>query len=182
MRSQLTLFDDEPEPRPDDADAAALARVHAEARALAADLPDGVHLGTSSWSFPGWRGIVYSRSRSQTALAREGLREYARHPLLTTVGIDRSYYAPIPMADLQSYAEQLPAGLATDRLRDHADGVLRLNEAQWHDEAHGTGCVGRHNVVGGRPLRVLVSQRARRRARAPAPSALDPPHHAPRRG
>ena len=24
------------------------------------------------------------------------MREYARHPLLTTVGIDRSFYAPIP--------------------------------------------------------------------------------------
>src|SRR3954452_6527735 len=29
-------------------------------------------------------------------------------------------------------AEELPAGLAADRFRDHADGVLRLNEAQWH--------------------------------------------------
>ena len=29
-------------------------------------------------------------------------------------------------------AEQLPAGLATDRLRDHADRVLRLDEAEGH--------------------------------------------------
>jgi uncharacterized protein YecE (DUF72 family) len=38
------------------------------------------------------------------------LREYARHPLLTTVGIDRSFYAPIPEADLERYDSQLPPG------------------------------------------------------------------------
>jgi len=110
MSPQLTLFDDEPAPRPDDVHAQALSRVHEEARALAASVPGGVHFGTSSWSFPGWRGIVYSSARTQASLAREGLREYARHPLLTTVGVDRSYYAPIPMADLQEYAAQLPTG------------------------------------------------------------------------
>ena len=47
---------------------------------------------------------------SATALGREGLRHYARHPLLRTVGIDRSYYAPIPLDDLRAYADQLPAG------------------------------------------------------------------------
>ena len=66
--------------------------------------------GTSSWSFPGWAGIVYSAERTTSALARDGLREYATHPLLRTVGIDRSYYAPIPVEDLRAYAEQLPEG------------------------------------------------------------------------
>jgi uncharacterized protein YecE (DUF72 family) len=28
-------------------------------------------------------------------LARTGLRAYAQHPLLRSVGIDRTYYAPI---------------------------------------------------------------------------------------
>jgi uncharacterized protein YecE (DUF72 family) len=79
-----------------------------ETRALAARLPDGLRFGTSSWSFPGWAGIVYARSRTTQALARDGLREYARHPLLRTVGIDRSYYAPIPEVDLRRYASQLP--------------------------------------------------------------------------
>lgn len=81
-----------------------------ELHALAARLPDGVRCGTSSWSFPGWRGIVYRADASAQTLAREGLREYARHPLLRTVGIDRSYYAPIPEADLRRYAAQLPPG------------------------------------------------------------------------
>jgi len=87
-----------------------LEREHAESRAIAARLPPGVFFGTSSWSFPEWAGVVYSRRGSQAELAREGLREYARHPLLTTVGIDRSFYAPIPKADLKRYGSQLPPG------------------------------------------------------------------------
>ena len=67
-----------------------------------------MRFGTSSWSFPDWAGLVYSRETTVAELAREGLREYARHPLLTTVGIDRSYYAPIPPEDLVRYAAQLP--------------------------------------------------------------------------
>ena len=110
MSSQLTLFDDALPPRPEEAQGEALHRMHEEARAIASRLPSGLHFGTSSWSFPGWRGLVYSTARSQASLAREGLREYARHPLLTTVGVDRSYYAPIPAADLQEYAAQLPDG------------------------------------------------------------------------
>jgi len=43
------------------------------------------------------------------SVARDGVRQYAKHPLLRTVGIDRSYYAPIPIEDLRRYAEQLPA-------------------------------------------------------------------------
>ena len=66
-----------------------LALEHAEAAGLAARLPVGVRFGTSSWSFPGWKGLVYSRRTTTAMLAREGLVEYARHPLLKTVGIDR---------------------------------------------------------------------------------------------
>lgn len=90
--------------------ASRLALEHAEAARIAARLPPEVRFGTSSWSFPGWAGIVWSEERSATWLAREGLAEYARHPLLTTVGIDRGYYAPIPEADLARYADQLPPG------------------------------------------------------------------------
>ena len=76
-------------------------------RVLAASLPTGFRMGTSSWSFPGWQGIVYARKRATSMLAREGLHEYAQHPLLRTVGIDRSFYAPIPEDDLLRYADQL---------------------------------------------------------------------------
>ena len=105
--SQLSLFES---PAPSSELADAVRRHHDEARPLAAALPDGVFFGTSSWSFPGWAGIVYKGERSTTELARDGLKEYAEHPLLTTVGIDRSYYAPLPVGDLAAYAEQLPDG------------------------------------------------------------------------
>jgi uncharacterized protein YecE (DUF72 family) len=87
-----------------------LAQEHAEARRLAASLSPHVFLGTSSWAFPGWQGIVYSQHESPSALSRHGLVEYAQHPLLRTVEIDRSYYAPVPLEDLRRYAAQLPAG------------------------------------------------------------------------
>jgi uncharacterized protein YecE (DUF72 family) len=105
--SQLSLFESA---APADQFAEAVRRAHEEARPIAGALPDGVFFGTSSWSFPGWAGIVYKSERSTSELAREGLREYAAHPLLTTVGIDRSYYAPLPIADLTAYADQLPDG------------------------------------------------------------------------
>lgn len=109
MSDQIPLFELAPS-EAEDPSIAALAAVHAEAAAIAAQLPDEIRFGTSSWSFPGWKGLVYSGAVSPAAMARSGLREYARHPLLRTVGIDRSYYAPIPLDDLRRYADQLPGG------------------------------------------------------------------------
>jgi uncharacterized protein YecE (DUF72 family) len=108
---QLPLFGESPRDQRGGNDVAArLASEHAEAARLAASIPASVHFGTSSWAFPGWAGLVYSSSAPPSSLAREGLREYAQHPLLRTVGIDRSYYAPIPLEDLRRYADQLPGG------------------------------------------------------------------------
>jgi uncharacterized protein YecE (DUF72 family) len=109
MSDQIPLFELAPIEAPDPS-VAALAAVHAEAAAIAAQLPDQIRFGTSSWGFPGWKGIVYSGSVSSASIARGGLREYASHPLLRTVGVDRSYYAPIPIEDLRRYADQLPDG------------------------------------------------------------------------
>src|SRR5215469_2621850 len=100
MTGQLGLFGE--------ASAVDVERAHAETRALAASLPANLYFGTSSWAFPGWQGIVYSRHESASALSRDGLLEYARHPLLRTVEIDRSYYAPVSVEDLYHYATQLP--------------------------------------------------------------------------
>lgn len=41
-------------------------------------------------------------------LARSGLRAYAQHPLLHTVGLDRTYYAPLRVEDYANYAAQVP--------------------------------------------------------------------------
>ena len=71
-------------------------------------LPAHVRLGTSSWSFPGWEGIVYGEGYSDAKLARDGLAAYGAHPLLRTVSIDRSFYAPLSVADYLRYAQQVP--------------------------------------------------------------------------
>ncbi|MFM7798619.1 MAG: hypothetical protein ACKPBA_06505 [Planctomycetota bacterium] len=69
-----------------------------EVRALAARMPAHVHLGTSSWAYPGWRGIVFGDRAPAAALASEGLAAYASWPLARTVGLDRAFYAT-PSAD-----------------------------------------------------------------------------------
>jgi len=76
--------------------------------ALASALPPLIHLGTSSWSFPGWAGLVYDRVATENELARDGLAAYARHPLLRAVGIDRTFYAPLSAADFARYASVVP--------------------------------------------------------------------------
>lgn len=81
-------------------------------RDLAAQLPPLIRLGTSSWSFPGWASIVYDRAASTADLARRGLRAYAAHPLMRTVGLDRTFYAPIPAAEFSAYRAGLPAGFS----------------------------------------------------------------------
>jgi len=78
---------------------------------LAAALPGKLRFGTSSWTFPGWQGLVYQRRYpSQAAFMRESLAEYAAQPLFRTVGIERSFYGPIPAHELAEYAAQLPPG------------------------------------------------------------------------
>jgi uncharacterized protein YecE (DUF72 family) len=75
---------------------------------VAGQLPPGVRLGTSSWSFPGWVGRVWDREATPKTLARHGLASYARHPLLGAVGVDRSYYETPPATVFVDYARQVP--------------------------------------------------------------------------
>lgn len=76
-------------------------------RAIAARLPRFVRFGTSSWSFPGWAGIVWKGRPTETELARAGLEAYAEHPLFRAVSLDRSYYGPLRAEDLDVYAGQI---------------------------------------------------------------------------
>ncbi|MGB8330685.1 MAG: DUF72 domain-containing protein [Polyangiales bacterium] len=82
-----------------------------ELEAIRDRLPAKLRFGTSSWTFPGWAGLVYHRRYpNQRAFLRDSLAEYAQHPLMRTVGIDRGYYTPVPAEDLANYARQLPEG------------------------------------------------------------------------
>ena len=117
---QLPLFGDADEPTPATGSArhAALpvAPVPAddEALRLARALPGPVHLGTSSWSFPGWTGLVYAaregRPESEQRLARTGLAAYAACVLFRTVSLDRTFYAPLSRDEFAGYAAQVPTG------------------------------------------------------------------------
>jgi len=71
-------------------------------------LPVDIRLGTSSWFFPGWRGLVYDGVHPQPMLSRKGLAAYAQIPLLRTVSLDRTFYAPISAVDYARYASQVP--------------------------------------------------------------------------
>ena len=119
------------------------AAIAAEVAALGAALPPALYLGTSSWSFPGWAGLVYDRPADASRLSREGLSAYARHPLLRAVGIDRTFYAPLSAAAFARHAAQVPAGFrflvkapaacTSVVLRSH-DGPARMNDS-FLDEA-----------------------------------------------
>lgn len=104
------------------------AAVTPELRQLARKLPPDILLGTSSWYFPDWAGIVFDRKASEQIVTREGLHAYGQHALLRTVGIDRAFYAPLPATEFARYAGQVPehfrflvkapSVFVTPRLRD----------------------------------------------------------------
>jgi uncharacterized protein YecE (DUF72 family) len=82
----------------------------AEQRALAEQLSSELYLGTMSWSFSGWRGLVYGEHAPPKLLADAGLTAYAKHPLLGAVEIDRSFYEPPPARYFQALSDQVPEG------------------------------------------------------------------------
>jgi uncharacterized protein YecE (DUF72 family) len=78
-------------------------------RALSSALSGDLRLGTMSWSFPGWRGIVYAEDAEWKWLAEAGLAAYSQHPLLRSVEIDRSFYEPLPERYFADTATQVGA-------------------------------------------------------------------------
>jgi len=105
-QAQRTLFDD--------ADGVDPAPADPLARRLAEAVSPRIRLGTSSWSFPGWTGLVYAprngRQPTEKDLARAGLPAYAAQPLFRTVSLDRTFYAPLSREAFAAYAAQVPAG------------------------------------------------------------------------
>lgn len=104
---------------------------------IANGLPRNLHLGTSSWSYPGWQGIVWDRKYSDSKLSRYGLPAYSKHPLFRCVGIDRGFYKPLSISEFSAYAAQVPddfrfvvkaPSLVTDALlRDEEGRGRRIN-------------------------------------------------------
>jgi uncharacterized protein YecE (DUF72 family) len=77
---------------------------------LSRAIPAGVRFGTSTWNYPGWAGLVYSRAYPASGATTKMLAEYARFPLFKTVGIDASFYGPPTPKTLASWAGALPPG------------------------------------------------------------------------
>lgn len=76
----------------------------------AQNLPARILFGTSSWTYPGWKGLIYKESyKDEKVFRAKCLAEYAKFPWFRTVGIDSLFYAPPRLSTLKSYAAQIPA-------------------------------------------------------------------------
>ena len=73
-------------------------------------VPPDVHFGTSTWTYPGWTGLVYSKDYAAKGATAKMLAEYARFPLFSTVGIDSSFYGPPKPTTLTNWGKALPHG------------------------------------------------------------------------
>lgn len=82
----------------------------ASGSALRVQPPPSLFLGTSSWSFPGWKDLVWDAEYGADTLARSGLAAYAAVGLFRSVGIDRTYYEPIEADVFAAYAGQVRDG------------------------------------------------------------------------
>jgi len=73
----------------------------------------GVFLGTSSWKYPGWQGMLYDRERyvwrgryAESRFERLCLSEYAE--VFSTVCVDAAYYRFPEVRGLETLAAQVP--------------------------------------------------------------------------
>ena len=119
QRAHLTMQDNlfgEPPPPPATTPPAprkSVARVNPAPRdealvALAKVLSPHVRLGSSSWTYPGWAGLVWDAVYPDALLSKEGLRAYGQHPLMRTVSVDRGFYRPLTQDQYARYAAQVP--------------------------------------------------------------------------
>lgn len=77
-------------------------------RALATQLPPQLRMGVSTWSYPGWDGLVWDGVYDASTLSKKGLAAYSRHPLLRTVSVDRSFWRPLTLEQYAQMAVQVP--------------------------------------------------------------------------
>lgn len=129
----------------------------AASREVADALPASVRFGTSSWTFPGWEGLVWDRTPTPRALGSHGLAAYVRHPLLRCVGLDRTYYDTLDERVFREYREQVPDDfrfvVKADRRLLFADGPgsdpdLFLNPVWAADRVVGPAVEGLDQTLG----------------------------------
>ena len=117
---------------------------------LAAQLPSNPRFGASTWSYPGWDGLVWDGVYDASTLSRKGLTALSQHPLMRTVCVDRSFWRPLSTEQYAQMAAQVPEdfrfvvkapSLVTDALvlSPRADGVVlvvRQNRTTHSDLRH----------------------------------------------
>jgi hypothetical protein len=105
-------------------------------------------MGTSSWGFGGWGGIVWDRAYPDDRLSREGLGAYAAHPLLRTVGVDRTHYRPMSVEELAALVGAVGGDCTLDADGEEGAAGDGWPEVREEDEAEGGGG-GSAEVAGG---------------------------------
>lgn len=75
--------------------------------ALAQQLPTQLRFGVSTWSYPGWAGLVWDGEYESRMLSKHGLGAYHQHPLLRTVCVDRTFWRPLTSSQYAAYAGQV---------------------------------------------------------------------------
>lgn len=108
-------------------------------------------LGTSSWSFPGWEGLVYEQALPESKLSRLGLAAYSQHPLLNAVGIDRGFYSPMTRAQFEQYATQVP-----DSFRFLVKAPQLITDATIRDDSGRPGTLNPHHLDAGAAITHFV--------------------------
>lgn len=73
-------------------------------------LPKRIRFGSSTWTYPGWKGIIYrDHYSSERDFKARSLGEYSRCPLFRSVGIDHTFYRPATRKLFETYAKLVPA-------------------------------------------------------------------------
>lgn len=119
--------------------AIALAPTAAQYQELAAQLPPLLRMGVSTWSYPGWEGLVWDGAYDSSVLAKKGLTAYHRHPLLRTVCVDRTFWRPLTASQYAAFAAQVdadfrfvvkcPAGITDAQVRSEEGKPREANPA-----------------------------------------------------
>ncbi len=148
----------------DDPGLVAPAAAGADVTELGKRIPAGLYLGTSTWSFPGWRGIVYRDTCTEVNLAREGIAAYAAHPVLRTVGLDRAFYRPPTVEQYRDLYSRTP-----EHFRFMVKGYQGVTRATGDEHGRVHGPTGPHTAPN--PL-FLDAQYAAEQVVAPALEGL----------
>lgn len=77
----------------------------------ASQIPPRIRFGTSTWTYPGWKNLVYHKTyKSERQFKQDSLAEYWCYPWFRTVGIDNTFYRPATPKLLEEYLGHTPEG------------------------------------------------------------------------